>query len=266
MFFCLIFTLTPHAEESELVVENDKLSVMIGAPTPWSAQLNFSYLGSSLETPFSKWAPNPLSESPAPRVVLYGTLSLRKKIDSVSSFGIGSGFQIDTPFHHPENPSVANPNLDYSFFANNQMTTISYSIVTDPIWKKYGSHSFLSFSQYYIFYQTEQWGLGNSLGISQNFYTQPTNDKITQTIAIYPFIEWRASSQLTFRQSFTTGIQFYNQFQQGHRMMTSGNTSLGYTLREKLYIAPYIYYSLEKIKNLNLQNTVLGLSFSWNLL
>lgn len=99
------------AEQAE-ETKNNRMKTEEGSKSPLSGQFNLTYSGSSLDHPFSEYAPNPGGLEVPPLVTLSGTVSARYRIDKKTTTGVGTGVTTQTPFQGPKNTTVANPYLD----------------------------------------------------------------------------------------------------------------------------------------------------------
>jgi hypothetical protein len=91
---------------------NNRMKTEEGSKSPFSGQFNLTYYGSSLDHPFSKYAPNPGNTEVPPLVTLSGTVSARYRFDRQTTAGLGTGVTTQTPFQGPKNTTAANPYVD----------------------------------------------------------------------------------------------------------------------------------------------------------
>ncbi|MGZ3651191.1 MAG: hypothetical protein ACXVB9_06010 [Bdellovibrionota bacterium] len=92
--------------------QNNRMKTEEGSKSPLSGQFNLTYYGSSLDHPFSEFAPNSGNTEVPPLVTISGTVSARYRIDKKTTTGLGTGVTTQTPFQGPKNTTVANPYAD----------------------------------------------------------------------------------------------------------------------------------------------------------
>lgn len=246
-------------------LENEKLSVMQGSASPWSLQFNLSYLGSSLDTPFSEYAPNPQNDAVPPRVTMSGTFSARRRISDKISAGLGSGLQVDTPFHHPQNLTVSNPTLDLSWSAWDLYWISSLMFYTDPIWKNYGYSQTFTQSVYGLFWTQDPWSLGAQAGYNYNFFSKPNDYQLLESLGLYPFLEYRIRKGVVFRHSFSINQMHFANSSQWVESPLTASTSIGFAIHRIIYFSPYLFYSINDISKLKTKEISIGISCNFNL-
>ena len=209
---------TPDEVEKAEATKNNRMRALEGAQSPWSLQAQLSYSGSTIQTPFDEFAPNPGGDNPPPVVKLSGLIQTRYRFDETRSFGAGAGITTETPFQKPTNTTVSDPTFDYAMSSNwggaHNRVDLTATVYTNNYETKYLYAYGLTLADD-LLYQVGESGLtfGLSSLIYGNAFRGETVDGVdvraVQTdygLGLYPLAEYQMTKKLNLRS--VVGFQY----------------------------------------------------------
>ena len=264
MISCVLFLLLSPQTHAE-----DRLEVLSGAPSPWSMQFILNYSGPSVEMPLDKYAPNSAHDPVPPRVILSGSMALRYRISPNKSLGLGTGVQVDTPFHNPQNFSMTNPTVDYSVISEDKsmfqlLTAMSY---TDSVYSKlgYSTNVAYSLSSSWKIFDSEKWKVNLQFGGSHNFFQMDNVFQIEDSFGLYPSLDFAFASNWSLRTVSAFSAFRFRGTSDWIWSRFSQTLGAGWIWNKDLFLYGYVLFYPSPFANMQSHDSSLGLSVVVNL-
>lgn len=268
------------ALESEKNSQSNRMEILSGnKDNPWTAQLIFTYLGSSLNKPISKYTPNPGNYVPPPVVVLFGTVGIRYRFDEEgkSILGGGTGASTQTPFHGPKNTTLSDPYIDFTHFNKigrfHHRTNFGVGYLTNYQYHhKYGYRFDIALNEEFIYLLSNGLTFGSVLMLHFNTFdyskSYDLHEQARYEIWVEPFIEYRLSPK--FNMKLNTDFVWLNlrdtksKFTYFRPEVMQG-LGVEWLITKRFYLFPHIKY-FPFSNNLGLKSTIMNVNFIINLL
>ena len=265
-------------EGSAAETQNARAATLEGSKSAWSGQLQFTYMGSTLNDPFAKTVPNPSGQAEPLPVELTGVVALRYRLSDTLTAGFGTGFTSITPFQGQQHTTVADPQVDVA--KSFMIGPIHNRIDTTLIWLTsyaemigYGEGVNLDITDESFY----EWNWGGTLGLAleYDFYTLRNDvpdavrpNQLIQDYLIMPYAEYAFNDKWNLRTiiHFTTNqLRGLPQGKWQHPDVTQ-NLGIGYAPTKAVFL--YLYGQFDpysKTVPLAADTTTVGLQAIINL-
>ncbi len=240
--------------------ENDnitdaKMKADSGSLSKYSLSFTLSYAGPTIGDVSAADQPNPDGTNGTYETNLGGSFGGRYRLDSRSSFSIGSGVKAIHPFHGMERFDVNNPFISYSIsekLGDVQMrNTLGFSFITLKTYTKTGEVGGLNYDNSVVYnIGSTRLAVGFDTSFSYYFFNrgyEKQDNKTTPlyTISVYPNLKYNFTDKLSVNTSVSfSSYNPRNRFDQSILLnrTISERLGLGYAYTRDIYLSPYLNF------------------------
>lgn len=251
--------------EEDTNITDLKMKADAGSLSRYSLKVSASYYGPPIDDLSNKSQPNPDHTVGNHDTAMTGSTSVRRRLDSDTTIGFGTGLRATTPLHGIQKFDVNNPYVSYDMtkkmglFQVRNSPGVSY--VTVPEYTKVGEFMGVNWDSSVVYRPgMSRFSLGIDTSVAYYFFTRPydrgngskgSGDGRSQrsNISLYPGLKYQISDTLNFSTSLN--ISFWNPRSEDSQLIlwnksTTQRLALGWAIKRDIFLQPYIdYYPLK---------------------
>lgn len=246
--------LAPKTFQENTEITDSKLKADMGSLSRYSLKFNLTYAGPTLGDFSAADQPNPDGSVGSFQTALGGSMGLRYRLSSKSSWGISTGFKVIHPFHGTDRTDVSNPALTYDYSTRIwglQMKNAPGLVVrTVPDFKKIGQQGMI-YDNHSIVYDlgANGFSLGADMAVGYFVYEREYETRDGKaprySVEFNPNMKYNLSDKLSFVTSWNLAFWNPRSREDSFSLLNKSinqKIGMGWALERDVYLYPYLTF------------------------